>query len=150
MSPYLLSALALLPIGVVALFLVALRWPASRAMPLCYLTVTGLALGVWGTPPIQVAAATINGIIIAATMIFIVFGAIVMLNTLRESGALRAALRAGCLHFAPAAVALPRFVPARIFLGQYVLIQPGGKSGPRLAGTVPRHVSQRSSMRNAG
>ena len=100
MSPYLLSALALLPIGVVALFLVALRWPASRAMPLCYLTVTGLALGVWGTPPIQVAAATINGIIIAATMIFIVFGAIVMLNTLRESGALRA-MRAGFIDVSP-------------------------------------------------
>jgi lactate permease len=100
MSPYLLSALALLPIGVVALLLVGLRWPASRAMPLCYLTVVGLALGVWGTPPLQVVAATVNGIVIAGTMIFIIFGAIVMLNTLRESGGLRA-IRAGFISVSP-------------------------------------------------
>lgn len=100
MSPYLLSALALLPIGVVAFFLVGLRWPAARAMPLCYLTVVVLAGAVWRTPPVQIAAATLNGVIIAATMIFIVFGAIVMLNTLRESGGLRA-IRAGFVSVSP-------------------------------------------------
>lgn len=100
MSPYLLSALALLPIGVVAFFLVGLRWPAARAMPLCYLTVVVLALAVWRTPAVQVVAATVNGVIIAATMIFIVFGAILMLNTLRESGGLRA-IRAGFVGISP-------------------------------------------------
>lgn len=100
MSPYLLSALALLPIGVVGFFLVGLRWPAARAMPLCYLTVVLLAGAVWRTPLVQIAAATLNGVIIAATMIFIVFGAIVMLNTLRESGGLRA-IRAGFVSVSP-------------------------------------------------
>ncbi len=100
MSPYLLSALAVLPIGVVALFLVGLRWPAARAMPLCYLTVVGLAVTVWRTPLVQIAAATVNGVLIAATMIFIIFGAIVMLNTLRESGGLRA-IRSGFIGVSP-------------------------------------------------
>ena len=100
MSPYLLSTLALLPIVVVALFLVGLRWPAARAMPLCYLTVVILAIAVWRTPLVQIAAATVSGIIVAATMIFIVFGAIMMLNTLRESGGLRA-IRAGFVSVSP-------------------------------------------------
>jgi hypothetical protein len=48
------------------------------------------------------------------------------------------------------AAARPRFVPPRISLGQYVLIQLGGKSTPRLARTCPRGVSRRRCMRNAG
>ena len=47
MNPFLLAILALLPIGVVGLLLVVLRWPASRAMPFSYLTVALLALVVW-------------------------------------------------------------------------------------------------------
>ena len=47
MPPLLLSALALVPIAIVAVFLVVLRWPASRAMPLCYVAVVLLALGIW-------------------------------------------------------------------------------------------------------
>jgi hypothetical protein len=38
MSGGVLAVLSLLPILVVAVFLVMLRWPASRAMPLSYLT----------------------------------------------------------------------------------------------------------------
>jgi len=83
-----LAALSLLPIAVVALFLVILRWPASRAMPLSYLTAALLALAVWRVPAVQVAAATLNGLIVAATLLYIIFGAILLLSTLRESGAL--------------------------------------------------------------
>jgi len=39
-----LALLAFLPIVVVGLFLVVLRWPASRAMPLSYLIAALLAL----------------------------------------------------------------------------------------------------------
>jgi lactate permease len=100
MHPYLLSALALLPIGVVALLLVGLRWPAARAMPFCYLTVVILALAVWRTPVALVAAATVDGLVIAASMIYIVFGAILLLNTLRESGGLRS-IRDGFVGISP-------------------------------------------------
>ena len=83
-----LALLSLLPIAVVALLLVILRWPASRAMPVSYLTAAGLALGVWQVPGLKVTAATLKGLIIAASLLFIIFGAILLLNTLKESGAL--------------------------------------------------------------
>ncbi|MDP7010481.1 MAG: L-lactate permease, partial [Verrucomicrobiota bacterium] len=56
MSETTLALLAALPIVVAAVFLVGLRWPASRAMPLAYLTCVGLAAFVWRVPGAQVAA----------------------------------------------------------------------------------------------
>lgn len=100
MPPFVLSALALIPIAIVALFLVGLRWPAARAMPLCYVAVVVLALGVWRAPAHQVAAATVNGLVITATILLIIFGAILLLETLRESGGLRA-MRAGFEGISP-------------------------------------------------
>ena len=82
------ALLAFLPIIVVGLFLVVLRWPASRAMPLSYLSAAGLALFVWQVPVVQVAAASVHGLIVAASLLYIIFGAILLLNTLQESGAL--------------------------------------------------------------
>jgi lactate permease len=84
-----LAVLSLLPIATVAVFLVGLRWPASRAMPLTYGVAAVLALFVWQVPFPQVAAATVNGLIVAFTLLYIIFGAILLLNTLQESGALR-------------------------------------------------------------
>jgi len=85
-----LAFLSILPILSVAFFLVLLRWPASRAMPITYGVCALLALYVWQVPWAVVAAASINGIIVAATLIFIIFGAIALLNTLQESGGLYA------------------------------------------------------------
>ena len=83
-----LAVLSLLPIATVAVFLVLLRWPASRAMPLTYAVAAALALFVWQVPGLQVAAATINGLVIALTLLYIIFGAILLLNTLQASGAI--------------------------------------------------------------
>ncbi|MCR9291832.1 MAG: L-lactate permease [bacterium] len=88
MSSLLLAALSLVPIAVVALFLVMLRWPASRAMPLSYLSCVFLALFVWQIPGMQVAAASVKGFIVALELLYIIFGAILLLNTLKESGGL--------------------------------------------------------------
>ena len=88
MSNGVLALLSLLPIVSVAIFLVALRWPASRAMPIAYIVCALLALFVWQVPVAVVAAASANGIVVAATLIFIIFGAIALLNTLQESGGL--------------------------------------------------------------
>ena len=100
METYYLSVLSLAPVFTVALFLVILRWPASRAMPLSYLVAAGLALFVWNVPGTQVAAATINGLIVAGTLLYIIFGAILLLNTLQESGALRT-IRRGFTDITP-------------------------------------------------
>ncbi len=89
MDSGMLAILSLLPIASVALFLVVLRWPASKAMPICYFVAVGLALFVWKVPGAKVAAASVNGLIIAGTLLYIIFGAILLLNTLQESGGLR-------------------------------------------------------------
>ena len=95
-----LTILALLPIIVVAVFLVGLRWPASRAMPLSYITAVVLALVVWQVPGLQVVAASVNGLIVAFTLLYIIFGAILLLNTLQESGAIKT-IRQGFTDITP-------------------------------------------------
>ena len=84
-----LAGLSLLPIAAVALLLVILRWPASRAMPISYLVAAVLAFSVWKVPAVQIGAASVKGLVIAAELLYIIFGAILLLNTLEESGALR-------------------------------------------------------------
>jgi lactate permease len=100
MNLYFQAFLATLPIVVVGIFLVVLRWPASRAMPISYLTVLLLAVLAWRVPLFQVAAATINGLVVAGTLLYIIFGAILLLNTLRHSGALQV-IRQGFTDITP-------------------------------------------------
>ena len=100
MSQGTLAILSLLPIATVAVFLVGMRWPASRAMPLCYGVAVALALLVWRVPGAQVLAATVNGLIVAGTLLWIIFGAILLLNTLQESGGLRV-IRRGFTDITP-------------------------------------------------
>ncbi|MCE2538821.1 MAG: L-lactate permease [Acidobacteria bacterium] len=95
-----LTIVSLLPIITVAIFLVGLRWPASRAMPLSYAVAAVLALFVWQVPGLQVAAATVNGLVIAFTLLYIIFGAILLLNTLQESGAIKT-IRQGFTDITP-------------------------------------------------
>ena len=100
MNTAILAFLALLPILTVAIFLVGLRWPASRAMPLSYLVALAVAMFVWQIPGIQVVAASINGLIVALTLLYIIFGAILLLNTLQESGAIKS-IRQGFTDITP-------------------------------------------------
>jgi lactate permease len=95
-----LAVLSLMPIAVVAVFLVVLRWPASKAMPISYAVAVALALGVWQVSAAQVAAATINGLVTAAALVYIIFGAILLLNVLQESGALKT-IRQGFTDITP-------------------------------------------------
>ncbi|UCZ54095.1 L-lactate permease [Bacillus shivajii] len=78
---------ALTPIISVMLFLVILKMPAVRAMTISLIATAILAFVYWKVPLIMIAASTIEGIIIGVTIIYIVFGAILLLNTLKISGA---------------------------------------------------------------
>jgi lactate permease len=89
-----------MPIAVVAVFLVGLRWPARKAMPISYGVAVLLAIAVWQIAPAQIAAASINGLVTAASLLYIIFGAILLLNVLQESGALRA-IRQGFTNITP-------------------------------------------------
>jgi lactate permease len=78
-----------MPVLVVLVFLVALRWPARYAMPLAYAVAVAIAFWAWGTSARVIAASTVHGIVTMLNILFIIFGAILLLYTLRESGAIR-------------------------------------------------------------
>ena len=69
-------------------------------MPIAYLVAAALCLLVWQVPVRQVVAASINGVVIAATLLYIIFGAILLLNTLQQSGAIQA-IRSGFTDVTP-------------------------------------------------
>lgn len=89
-----LSFLALLPLLLVGVLLAGFRWPARRAMPVGYLAAVIIAVTVWKMSLTGVAAATIEGLVVAGTMLYIIFGALLLLSTLTVGGAM-ATIRAG-------------------------------------------------------
>ncbi|WP_296834039.1 L-lactate permease [Thiomicrospira sp.] len=91
---------AAMPVLAVLLFLVVMRMPASRAMGLSLVLVVGLAWWAWQVPGIQIAASILEGWVISASILIIVFGAIVLLNTLKVSGAIEV-IRAGFTQISP-------------------------------------------------
>lgn len=94
------TLLALTPILVVFLLMVVLGRSAKISMGAAYLVTALLALFVWQASGQVVAAATANGLITAITVLFIVFGAVLLLNTLKFSGAL-VAIRQGFMGISP-------------------------------------------------
>lgn len=95
-----LSLLALAPILVVGILLAGLRWPAKYAMPMGYITVVIVAITVWKMDVRGVAAASLEGVITAATLLYIVFAALLLLSTLTIGGAM-ATIRAGFNNISP-------------------------------------------------
>ena len=95
-----LSLLALTPILVVAILLVGLRWPAKYAMPLGFVAAALIGALVWGMNATTILAATIEGLVIAIGLLYIIFGALLLLQTLTQSGAL-ATIRAGFTKISP-------------------------------------------------
>ncbi|MFB6349588.1 L-lactate permease [Moraxella sp. ZJ142] len=92
--------LAMLPIIIVFVLLVIMRLPAKYAMSLAYLATALLSYFVWQTSGNQIAAATIHGVLTAVNVLFIVFSAILILNTLKQSGAI-SAIRRGFMDISP-------------------------------------------------
>jgi lactate permease len=93
MSLGILSSLAILPILSVFVLIVLFRKPATHAMPVAYFITLLLVLVVWKVPITQVAAATCDGLVTAASILYIVLGAVLLLNLLQESGAINAIRR---------------------------------------------------------
>lgn len=79
---------ALTPILAVLLLLVIMRIPAFFAMPLSLLATCTAAATVWHTSFIRIGAAIVEGWIIALSMLWIVLGAMILLNVLRATQAL--------------------------------------------------------------
>ncbi|EKM95529.1 L-lactate permease [Stutzerimonas degradans] len=100
MSNGLLAFFAFSPILLAAILLIGLRWPAKRAMPLVYLLTAGIALYIWDMSFNRVLASTVQGLVITAGVLWIIFGAILLLNTLKHSGGITA-IRAGFTTISP-------------------------------------------------
>ncbi len=88
MPLYLQALFAVLPILLAAGLLVALGWPARRVMPLVYLVTVVVGLLVWQMSFVTVVASTIQGLFITFDILLIVFGAILLLAALKQSGAI--------------------------------------------------------------
>jgi len=95
-----LAALAATPILVAGILIVGFRVPARTAMPVTYILTAFIAVMIWDMPGTAVAAASIQGLFISFDILMIIFGAILLLNTLKYSGAL-SAIRHGFAEISP-------------------------------------------------
>ncbi|WP_148415636.1 L-lactate permease [Haloferax sp. KTX1] len=81
------ALVALLPLITIAYLMVGRYWPATRAMPVAWVVAIGAGVLGWGMTPQWIIASTINGFITASNILYIVFGAILLLYTLKQTGA---------------------------------------------------------------
>jgi len=84
-----LAFLAFLPILTVFTLMVGFRWPSTKAMPIAWIVTSVVAMFVWKMDTVFWAAASIQGALIAFKILIIVFGAILVLQTLKASGAIQ-------------------------------------------------------------
>lgn len=88
------AALAVFPIVTAAVLLVGFRVPARLAMPIVFALTAVIAFLAWQMSLLQILAASIQGLFITFDILFIIFAAILLLTTLKQSGAVTA-IRAG-------------------------------------------------------
>lgn len=93
MSPGLLSLLAATPILLAAVLLVGFRVPARWAMPAVYAAAVIIAATAWDMSGPRIVASTIEGLALTFDILYIIFGALLLLNTLEQSGAVTAIRR---------------------------------------------------------
>ncbi|TVP69629.1 MAG: L-lactate permease [Nitriliruptor sp.] len=96
----LLSLLAFLPILTIGVLMVGFRWPARDGMAVGFVVTAVVAWLVWDVRPIAIAASVIEGLGISLDILYIVFGALLLLATLNASGAM-ASIRAGFTRISP-------------------------------------------------
>lgn len=89
MSSSLLALLAFTPILLAAILLIGFRIPAIKAMPISFALTAIIAFVVWDFSTEYILASVIQGLFITFDILYIIFGAIVLLNLLKYSRALR-------------------------------------------------------------
>ncbi|MGP4965313.1 L-lactate permease [Psychrobacter celer] len=92
--------LALLPIVLSGIFLIGLQWSAKKTMPIVLAVTAALAIFIWDMTLTRVSSSIIQGLVITVSVLWIVFGAIFLLNTLKHTGAI-AVIRAGFTNVSP-------------------------------------------------
>ena len=87
---YLYAAIAALPILFTIIFMAVFNWPAKRALPFSWLIACLVAGFVWKMDFLEISARTISGFLSALETLFIIFGALLLMNVLKQSGAMAA------------------------------------------------------------
>ena len=81
-----LAILGLVPVIIALVLMVGFRWGAMKAMPVAWLSCVIIALSFWKLPLPYLMAQSLAGVSNAASVLIIVFGALLILHTLQHSG----------------------------------------------------------------
>ena len=81
------AIIAIIPLAFVFIMLVVWQWSAVKTMPVGLLITILIAWLYWHVPPEYIIAASLEGLIIAGKVLYIILGALLLLFTLIHSGA---------------------------------------------------------------
>ena len=81
------ALLAAVPILVTVVLMVGFNWPAKRALPLAWFLACVVGMVFWKMGIHEAASRTVAGFLSAFETLAIIFGAILLMNTLKHSGA---------------------------------------------------------------
>ncbi len=84
------AIIAFLPILVTILLMTVFNWPAKKALPLAWAMYVLIGLFVWKIDILTVTAQTLAGFLNSLDATLVIFGAILVMNTLKKSGAMNA------------------------------------------------------------
>lgn len=100
MSETTLALLAFVPLVLAGVLLIGLRMAAKTAMPIVFAVTALIGLFAWDMTFSRVLASTLQGLILTVSILWIIFGAILLLNTLKHSGGITA-IRKGFSGISP-------------------------------------------------
>ncbi|MES1929536.1 L-lactate transport [Salinisphaera dokdonensis CL-ES53] len=100
MVPIYMSLLAFVPLVLAGVMLIGMRMQARTAMPVVFIVTVLIALLAWDMSFTRVAASSLQGLMLTVSILWIIFGAILLLNTLKHSGGI-AAIRNGFSGISP-------------------------------------------------
>ena len=94
------ALLALTPILLAGILLIGFRWPAKYAMPIGLVAAALVANFAWQIEWVTIGASVVQGVLVAVGLLWIVFGALLLLATVTRSGAIET-IRAGFISISP-------------------------------------------------
>ncbi|WP_405279208.1 L-lactate permease [Cobetia sp. Ld8] len=100
MNQSLLALLAFVPLLLAGVLLIGFRMAARLAMPIVFVVTALIALLAWDMTFTRVLASSLQGLILTIAILWIIFGALLLLNTLKHSGGI-AAIRNGFSGISP-------------------------------------------------
>ncbi|APX94102.1 lactate permease [Halomonas sp. 1513] len=100
MNDTVLALLAFTPLLLAGVLLIGFRMAAKVAMPIVFVVSALIALVAWDMTFTRVVASSLQGLILTVSILWIIFGAILLLNAMKYSGGI-AAIRNGFSGISP-------------------------------------------------